>query len=145
MFIHSSKVIYVASYVQSGLTPLHVASFMGHMNIAMFLLQSGANPNYQTVRGETPLHLATRANQTDIIRVLLRHGAHVDAKARVCFHFISKTPQICSILGHKNYNNLFINVQNIGIFIFIFRYISLARDCMLYAWITRKLDRQPLF
>jgi len=69
--------------VQSGLTPLHVASFMGHMNIAMFLLQSGANPNYQTVRGETPLHLATRANQTDIIRVLLRHGAHVDAKARV--------------------------------------------------------------
>ena len=56
---------------------------MGHMNIAMFLLQSGANPNYQTARGETPLHLATRANQTDIIRVLLRHGAHVDAKARV--------------------------------------------------------------
>ena len=69
--------------MQSGLTPLHVASFMGHMNIAMFLLQSGADPNYQTVRGETPLHLATRANQTDIIRVLLRHGAHVDAKARV--------------------------------------------------------------
>jgi len=59
---------------------------MGHMNIAMFLLQSGANPNYQTVRGETPLHLATRANQTDIIRVLLRHGAHVDAKARVMDH-----------------------------------------------------------
>ena len=56
---------------------------MGHMNIAMFLLQSDANPNFQTVRGETPLHLATRANQTDIIRVLLRHGAQVDAKARV--------------------------------------------------------------
>ena len=56
---------------------------MGHMNIAMFLLQSGADPNYQTHRGETPLHLATRANQTDIIRVLLRHGAHVDAKAKV--------------------------------------------------------------
>jgi ankyrin len=70
-------------FQQSGLTPLHVASFMGHMNIAMFLLQSDANPNFQTVRGETPLHLATRANQTDIIRVLLRHGAHVDAKARV--------------------------------------------------------------
>ena len=73
--------------VQSGLTPLHVASFMGHMNIAMFLLQSGASPNYQTVRGETPLHLATRANQTDIIRVLLRHGAHVDATARVFFFY----------------------------------------------------------
>ena len=75
--------------VQSGLTPLHVASFMGHMNIAMFLLQSGASPNYQTVRGETPLHLATRANQTDIIRVLLRHGAHVDATARVFFLFLT--------------------------------------------------------
>jgi ankyrin repeat protein len=56
---------------------------MGHMNIAMFLLQSDANPNFQTMHGETPLHLATRANQTDIIRVLLRHGAIVDAKARV--------------------------------------------------------------
>lgn len=69
---------------QSGLTPLHVASFMGCMNIVIFLLQHEANPDVPTVRGETPLHLAARANQTDIIRILLRNGAKVDARARVC-------------------------------------------------------------
>ena len=69
--------------LQSGLTPLHVASFMGHMNIVIYLIQHNANPDTPTVRGETSLHLAARANQTDIIRILLRNGANVDAKARV--------------------------------------------------------------
>lgn len=69
-------------YLQSGLTPLHVASFMGCMNIVIFLLQNGASPNVPTVRGETPLHLAARANQVDIIRILLRNGADVNATAR---------------------------------------------------------------
>ena len=68
---------------QSGLTPLHVASFMGCMNIVIYLLQHDASPDVPTVRGETPLHLAARANQTDIIRILLRNGAQVDARARV--------------------------------------------------------------
>ena len=71
-------------FFQSGLTPLHVASFMGCMNIVIYLLQNEANPDVPTVRGETPLHLAARANQTDIIRILLRNGAQVDARARVC-------------------------------------------------------------
>lgn len=60
-----------------------MASFMGCMNIVIYLIQHMANPDVQTIRGETPLHLAARANQTDIIRVLLRNGAQVDAKARV--------------------------------------------------------------
>ena len=65
------------------MTPLHVASFMGHMNIVIYLIQNNANPDFTTVRGETALHLAARANQTDIIRILLRNGATVDARARV--------------------------------------------------------------
>lgn len=81
---HSSKMLIENTYIlQSGLTPLHVASFMGCMNIVIFLLQHEANPDVPTVRGETPLHLAARANQTDIIRILLRNGAKVDARARV--------------------------------------------------------------
>lgn len=70
---------------QSGLTPLHVASFMGCMNIVIYLVQNEASPDVTTVRGETPLHLAARANQTDIIRILLRNGAHVSARARVSY------------------------------------------------------------
>lgn len=56
---------------------------MGCMNIVVYLIQRGANPDNVTVRGETPLHLAARANQIDIIRILLRNGAKVDARARV--------------------------------------------------------------
>ena len=67
---------------QSGLTPLHVASFMGCMNIVIFLIQAAASPDEATVRGETPLHLAARANQTDIIRILLRNGAKARAIGR---------------------------------------------------------------
>lgn len=73
----------IEATTESGLTPLHVASFMGHMNIVIYLIQHGANPDFPTVRGETALHLAARANQQDIIRILLRNGAHVDARARV--------------------------------------------------------------
>ncbi len=78
-----SRMILISSFFQSGLTPLHVASFMGCMNIVIFLIQNQASPDEATVRGETPLHLAARANQTDIIRILLRNGAKVDARARV--------------------------------------------------------------
>lgn len=84
------QVIYTYIFLspQSGLTPLHVASFMGCMNIVIYLLQHEASPDIPTVRGETPLHLAARANQTDIIRILLRNGAQVDARARVsAVHF----------------------------------------------------------
>lgn len=35
--------------VQSGLTPLHVAAFMGHLNIVKNLLQRGASPNASNV------------------------------------------------------------------------------------------------
>ena len=70
--------------MQSGLTSLHVVSFMGYVNICLYLLQHGSCPNTTTVRGETALHLAARANQTDIIRILLRNGATIDARARVC-------------------------------------------------------------
>ena len=62
-----------------------MASFMGCMNIVIYLIQHQASPDEATVRGETPLHLAARANQTDIIRILLRNGAKVDARARVSF------------------------------------------------------------
>ena len=55
------------------------------MNIALLLIQHGANPNTTTVRGETALHLAVRANQTDIIRILLRNNADVNAHAKVLY------------------------------------------------------------
>jgi len=83
-----------------------VASFMGCMNIVIFLLQHEANPDVPTVRGETPLHLAARANQTDIIRILLRNGAKVDARARVsraCCAFRNR-PSFCRFFDFQPVN-----------------------------------------
>ena len=66
---------------------MHVAAFMGHINIVNHFIQHGASIDSTTVRGETALHLAARANQTDVMRVLLLNGAQVDAKARVGISF----------------------------------------------------------
>ena len=68
---------------QSGLTPLHVASFMGHTAIVTYLLENGAETETATMRGETALHLAARANQIEVMRILIRARANVDAKAKV--------------------------------------------------------------
>uniref|UniRef100_A0A671YFU5 Ankyrin 2 n=1 Tax=Sparus aurata TaxID=8175 RepID=A0A671YFU5_SPAAU len=66
----------------SGLTPIHVAAFMGHLNIVLLLLQNGASPDVSNIRGETALHMAARAGQVEVVRCLLRNGAIVDARAR---------------------------------------------------------------
>lgn len=34
---------------QSGLTPIHVAAFMGHLNIVLLLLQNGASPDVRNI------------------------------------------------------------------------------------------------
>lgn len=39
----------VTFFPQSGLTPLHVAAFMGHLPIVKTLLQRGASPNVSNV------------------------------------------------------------------------------------------------
>ncbi|KAI6215992.1 hypothetical protein M3Y94_00450400 [Aphelenchoides besseyi] len=92
---------------ESGLSPLHVASFMGCISIVIYLIQQGAKVDVETVRGETPLHLAARANQTDIVRVLVRNGAKVDAQAREL-----QTPlHIASRLGNTDIVHILLNAN----------------------------------
>lgn len=35
--------------LQSGLTPIHVAAFMGHLSIVLLLLQNGASPDIRNI------------------------------------------------------------------------------------------------
>ncbi|VEL21496.1 unnamed protein product [Protopolystoma xenopodis] len=67
---------------ETGLTPLHVASFVGCPEAVVLLLQRGANVNGLTVRSESSLHLAIRNRQLETAKVLIKHGALVDAAAR---------------------------------------------------------------
>lgn len=65
-----------------GSTPLHCATWKGHLIIVEALLEAGANVNAVNQNehwGTTPLHAAAHANQAAIAKMLLDHGA--DAKA----------------------------------------------------------------
>jgi ankyrin repeat protein len=60
-------------------TPLHVASYMGHLETARALIAAGADVNI-TNGSNTPLHAAFYGGRLEVMRLLLRHGADVDAK-----------------------------------------------------------------
>jgi len=66
-----------------GSTPLHCATWKGHVETVAFLLTVGANVNARNHNehwGTTPLHAAAHANQVAIAKLLLEHGADVNAK-----------------------------------------------------------------
>jgi hypothetical protein len=56
-------------------TPLMLAAFGGHVEIAAELLKGGANPNAQTSNGTTSLILAALGGHHDCLRTLLLGGA----------------------------------------------------------------------
>ena len=66
-----------------GSTPLHCATWKGHVDVAEFLVQAGADVNAVNQNehwGTTPLHAAAHANQVKIAQLLLDNGANTKAK-----------------------------------------------------------------
>jgi ankyrin repeat protein len=59
-------------------TPLHAASYKGHLDAARVLLAHGADVNMTNKRRRTPLCLASDGQHLDVMRLLLGHGADVD-------------------------------------------------------------------
>ena len=62
-------------YLQSGYTPLHVASHFGQMNMVRFLLGHRCNVDSVTSQGYTPLHQAAQQGHPMIVSLLLESGA----------------------------------------------------------------------
>ena len=60
-------------------TPLHAASYKGHYDTVLALLDNNSNMNKE-VNNKTPLHAAYYGGQPKIIELLLEKGADVDAK-----------------------------------------------------------------
>ena len=56
-------------------------SRLGHINVAEYLLQSGADVNAQCTGGITPLIAAVLAGSAATVELLLRNGAEVDRVA----------------------------------------------------------------
>ena len=65
-----------------GSTPLHCATWKGHLGVVELLLKSGADVNALNNNdhwGTTPLHAAAHANQRAIAELLIANGADVKA------------------------------------------------------------------
>ncbi|KXZ53131.1 hypothetical protein GPECTOR_7g1022 [Gonium pectorale] len=60
---------------QSGYTPLHLAAFGCHKEVAEALLEAGADPSVQAASGETPLHVVCRNGELELLKLLLRAGS----------------------------------------------------------------------
>jgi len=63
-----------------GWTPLHLATYHNHIQIAKFLIDRGADVNAKANGGRTPLHEAVLNNATEVAKLLLDKGADVEAK-----------------------------------------------------------------
>jgi len=66
-----------------GSTPLHCATWKGHVEVVACLLKAGADVKAHNSNGHwgtTALHAAAHANQAEIARLLIEHGADVNAQ-----------------------------------------------------------------
>ena len=64
-----------ATINKSGWTPLHYACTNGHLQIAEFLLDKGAQVNALSDSDTTPLMMAVRSGNIQLVRLLLDRGA----------------------------------------------------------------------
>jgi ankyrin repeat protein len=70
------------SHSSDGWTPLHLAAFFGHVDLAPSLIDRGADVNARSTNGlnNAPLHAAAAGGHTDLIALLLERGADVNAR-----------------------------------------------------------------
>ena len=61
-------------------TPLHMASWEGHRDAAVLLLDAGARVDGRDGSGRTALHISARKNHSKFCKLLLSRGASLDAR-----------------------------------------------------------------
>ena len=66
-------------YFSNNVTPLHLASRHGHVEVVCFLLKLGVDVAAQDKFGSIPLHYASNDGQVEIVRILIDRGADVKA------------------------------------------------------------------
>ena len=65
-----------------GNRPLGIALKHGHLEVARWLVEAGANVAVRNEEQETMLHLAARGNLAEMVGLLIERGAEVDARDR---------------------------------------------------------------
>merc|ERR1712070_1844 len=59
----------------NGKTPLYVACQAGHLRLANFLCETGAEKDQAMNGGKTPLYIASQVGHLDVVRLLCDAGA----------------------------------------------------------------------
>ncbi len=74
----------VNAFSDDGFTPLGLACYFGHPQVASYLVLKGADVNVPSNNGFSvyPIHSAVAANNTEICHILLDHGAQVNVKQK---------------------------------------------------------------
>ena len=97
-----------------GETPLHIASYHGQLKICQLLLDLGANPHTEDIKGQNSLHKLLKGlrngsrfsglhlqNDLSVVQLLLEHGVDVnslDKHHETPFHLISYGLPIAQLL-----------------------------------------------
>jgi len=63
-----------------GSTPLHIAATFDKTDIAILLIEGGANVNKTDANGSTPLHTAAFFGRIDIVKALLENNADISIR-----------------------------------------------------------------
>ena len=61
-------------------TPLHAALERGHLNVAMLLVERGADMASRDSKSRTPLHIGSYYGYTEVVSLLIYSGADLDAE-----------------------------------------------------------------
>lgn len=72
----------VNDYNDDGFTPLALACYFGHYEVARYLILKGAdvNQSLNNSLGIYPLHLAVASNNIDIVRMLIEHNVQINVQ-----------------------------------------------------------------
>ena len=66
----------------TGLTPLHLACEMGHLEVVRLLLEASATLEPMDSEGLRPLHTAAKRGHLEVLEELLERKAMIDALDR---------------------------------------------------------------
>ena len=81
--IEEERILHGRSEIRDnfGDTPLHKASWEGHLEIAKYLVEEAKMiPESQDEYGDTPLHCASRRGYLEIVKYFMKHGVDASIK-----------------------------------------------------------------